>query len=316
MTAMKIGDGKFTYECDESWGSEAKERYFSGVVAGVTVDEEDNVYVLTRSDPPVIVLDKAGHVLETFGSGLFGRAHGMFRDRDGSLFGVDDGRHAVYKFNDKREVIMTLGTPDCGTDTGYTKNHKVVERAAGPFNRPTRLVTDDQGNIYVTDGYGNARVHKFDAAGKLLKSWGEPGKEPGQFNLPHGIGISLDNKTLYVADRQNFRVQLFTTEGEYITSWTDFHRPSDIWVDKDGLVYVSENRRCGLFGPVPSRVTIMSPKGQIVARLGDEQAEYSEGQPFFSAHGVAVDSEGTIYVGNVGQNWRKDVTGLFRYVRV
>ena len=313
---MRLGSGEFIYECDESWAREAKERLHIGVVAGVSVDAEDNVYVLARSNPPAIVLNRKGEVLETFGAGLFGRAHGMFRDRDGSLFGVDDARHAVFKFNAKREVVMTLGTPDRASDTGYGEDHKTVERAAGPFNRPTRLVTDDRGNIYVTDGYGNARVHKFDAQGRLLLSWGEPGAGPGQFNLPHGIGISPDNRTLYVADRQNFRVQLFTTEGEPLASWGDFHRPSDIWVDRSGLIYVSENKRCSGFGPAPSRVSIVAPGGEILARLGGGAEEYSEASGFFSAHGVAVDSEGSIYVGNVGQNWPKGASGLFRYVRV
>ena len=312
---MSYGKGKYTYECDTAWAAAVIEKYQIGVVAGVTVDEQDNVYVLTRSDPPVIILDKNGNELETFGSGLFGRAHGMFRDRDGSLFGVDDGRHAVYKFNEKREVVMTLGTPDRPTDTGYTAANKVVEHSAGPFNRPTRLVTDAQGNIYVTDGYGNARVHKFDRCGRLLKSWGEPGTEPGKFNLPHGIGISLDSTTLYVADRQNNRVQLFSTEGDFLAVWEGFKRPSDIWVDKDGVVYVSENRRSSADDCAPSRVSVMSPEGELLARLGDDDVPYDEAKAFHSAHGVAVDSEGSIYIGNVGQHWPKGYTGLYKYVR-
>jgi len=313
---MSYGKGKYTYECDVNWAKDVIEKYQVAVVAGITVDEQDNVYVLTRSDPPAIILDKNGRELETFGSGLFGRAHGMFRDRDGSLFGVDDARHVVYKFNAKREVVMTLGVADQPTDTGYTAENKVVEHAAGPFNRPTRMVTDTNGNIYVTDGYGNARVHKFDSKGNLIKSWGTPGKGPGQFNLPHGIGISLDEKTLYVADRQNNRVQLFTTDGEFVASWDDYKRPSDIWVDRDGVVYVSENRHCTKFGPEPSRISIVSPEGEILARLGAEPVEDEAGKPFFSAHGVAVDGDGSIYVGNVGKKWEKGITGLYKYVRV
>ena len=313
---MRYGKGKYTYECDPTWAKGVIEKYAVGVVAGVTVDEQDNVYVLTRSDPPVIILDKNGRELETFGSGIFGRAHGMFRDRDGSLFGVDDARHAVYKFDAQRRIVMTLGTPDQATDTGYTSESKTVVRAAGPFNRPTRLVTDAQGNIYVTDGYGNARVHKFDRDGRLLKSWGEPGNAPGQFNLPHGIGISSDGKTLYVADRQNNRVQLFTTDGEFLAVWKDFKRPSDIWVDKEGVIFVSENRRSSADDCAPSRVSVMSPKGELLARLGDDDVPYDEKSAFHSAHGVAVDSEGSVYVGNVGQHWPKGYTGLYKYVRV
>ncbi|MBQ8090472.1 MAG: hypothetical protein IJ233_07010, partial [Pyramidobacter sp.] len=98
---MSYGTGKYTYECDTAWAKGVIEKYGIAVVAGVTVDEQDNVYVLTRSDPPVIILDRQGRELETFCSGIFGRADGMFRDRDGSLFGVDDARQAVYKFNVK-----------------------------------------------------------------------------------------------------------------------------------------------------------------------------------------------------------------------
>lgn len=312
---MFLGQGKYRYEWDQGWAGEAIKQMRIGVVAGITVDSEDNVYVLVRSDPPVIVLDKSGKVTETFGTGLFGRPHGMFRDRDGSLFGVDDHDHIVMKFNGHRKVVMTLGTRGRASDTGYTPDHHTVERAAGPFNRPTRLVTDPAGNIYVTDGYGNARVHKFDASGRLIKSWGTPGSAPGQFNLPHGIGIDSRGR-LYVADRGNDRVQLFTTDGEFIEQWTDFNRPSDIWIDKDDIIYVSENRRASKFSGVPSRVTILDAEGRLLSRLGDETVSYDEDRPFFSAHGIAVDSEGSIYIGNVGQHWLTGTTGLYKYKRI
>lgn len=314
---MQFGSGEFVYEYVEGWGQEEESLAGFPVVAGVSVDSEDHVYVLTRTEDPVIVLDKKGKRLETFGQGVFARAHGLFRASDGCLFGVDDMAHAVYKFTPDKKLILTIGQRGVPSDTGYvcreTKNQ--VLRAAGPFNRPTRLVADEDGNLYVTDGYGNARVHKFDGEGNLISSWGEPGSGPGQFHLPHGIGLGK-NGILYVADRNNNRLQLFTTDGKYVAEWTGFHRPSDVWVDREGLLFVSECFRNSIFDGVPSRVSILNPEGKLLARLGGESCFYDPALGHHCAHGLAIDSEGSIYIGNVGQKFPGDYSGLAKYRRV
>lgn len=313
---MQFGSGEFVYEYVENWGLNQDQVCFKAI-AGISVDSNDHIYVLTRTETPVVVMNKEGEILETFGQGVFGRAHGLYRDSDGFLFGVDDHDHAVYKFSPDKKLIMTLGTKGEASDTGYvSKDYKnVVLRAAGPFNRPTRLTTDKAGNLYVTDGYGNARVHKFDHNGNLLLSWGEPGTEPGQFRLPHGIGID-DSGILYVADRSNNRVQLFDTNGKFLDVWTNFERPSDIWIDSNNIIYVSECLRTSNFTCSPSRISIVDKSGKLLSRLEDSNQFYDAQIGHHCAHGMAIDSEGSIYIGNVGQKFPENYSGLAKYRRV
>lgn len=313
---MQFGSGDFVYEYVENWGLNQNQVQFKEI-AGISVDSNDHIYVLTRTETPVVVMNRDGEILETFGQGIFGRAHGLYRDSDGFLFGVDDRDHAVYKFSPDKKLVMTIGTKGVPSDTGYvSKEYKnVVLRAAGPFNRPTRLTTDKEGNLYVTDGYGNARVHKFDHDGNLLFSWGEPGSAPGQFRLPHGIGIDSSG-ILYVADRSNNRVQLFSTDGKLIGVWDGFERPSDIWVDADNIIYVSECFRTSNFTCAPSRVSIMNRDGKLLSRLEDQDQFYDANIGHHCAHGMAIDSEGSIYLGNVGQKFPEHYSGLAKYRRI
>jgi len=313
---MLYGRGTFQYKCVENWGYEVKERWNVKECAGITVDEDDHIYLLTRVVPPVIILDRDGHVLDYFGEDIFVRAHGMYRDHDGTIYGVDDGGHAVYQFSPEKELIRTWGNRGVPSDTGCVgKDYKTIQHAAGPFNYPTRLVTDKDGNVYVTDGYGNARVHKFTHDGQLIKSWGAPGEGPGQFNLPHGIAIDEEG-ILYVADRQNHRVQLFTTEGEYIASWNGFHRPSDIWVDRNGILYVAECKRTSEWTNTPSRISILDRTGKLLAQLGDNDSIYDIELGSRCAHGLCVDSEGSLYVTEVGKKLNDSFFGLRKYCRV
>ncbi len=134
---------------------------------------------------------------------------------------------------------MTLGEPGKAADTGYKIGVSPVLRAAGPFHRVTNVAVLPSGDMYIADGYGNARVHKFSKEGKLLFSWGEPGRGPGQFILPHAI--ALDSAGLvYVADRENSRVQIFTPKGEYLREWTFLNRPYDIFIDDQDMLHIAE----------------------------------------------------------------------------
>jgi sugar lactone lactonase YvrE len=131
----------------------------------------------------------------------------------------------------------------------------------------------------VTDGYRNARVHRFSAEGRLISSWGEPGKkEPGEFHLPHSLWID-EQGTIYVCDRENSRIQLFTLEGKYVAQWGDLDRPADIYIDASETVYVSDLK--------PS-VVIMDKKGNKLARWDSP-----------NGHGLWVDSRGNIYLADV-----------------
>jgi DNA-binding beta-propeller fold protein YncE len=257
-------------------------------VPGVAVDAGDRVFLFARHPRPVIALDAAGGFHGFWGEGRFNRPHAATAAPDGALYLDDDAGHAVYRYNPEGRLLLTLGTPGRPSDTGAVKNdYRTVKRGAGPFNYPTDLAVAPSGDLFVSDGYGNARVHRFTADGRLLLSWGEPGTGPGQFNLPHGIAVGPDSR-VYVADRQNNRVQVFTDEGAFLGEWTGLRRPTDIYIDPQGSVFVSE---LGDGPSAPARVSIFD-------RDGIARGAFGEGV-LNAAHGIAGDSRGAIYVGEV-----------------
>ena len=151
------------------------------------------------------------------------------------------------------------------------------------------------GEMYVSDGYGNARVHKLSPDGKLLFSWGEPGYLPGQFRLPHYI--CLDNQErVWIADRENSRLQIFDANGKFLDQWEDFIRPTDVKIDKNNTVYVTE---------LCQRVSILSLDGKVLTRFGNQRGKDLNTALFLAPHTVAIDSRGDIYVGEVSWSWTK-----------
>jgi streptogramin lyase len=202
---------------------------------------------------------------------------------------------------------MMLGTPGVSSATGYdaSKGIASITRGGPPFNRPTGVAIAPNGDIYVADGYGNARVHRFASDGRLIQSWGEPGNQPGEFNLPHDIWVAPDEK-VFVADRENDRIQIFSPTGEFLDQWTDVQRPTGLCI-RDGLVYVSElwwvpGQRSFRLGQIvvdqPGRVTAKDLGGKTLARFGHEGERTAPGN-FIAPHGVCADSRGDIYVSEV-----------------
>lgn len=285
-------------------------------VAGVAVDNMDRVYLLTRMDTRVLVYAQDGTFLRAWGeTGVFtDRTHCLRFSPDGCLYTVDDGDHTVRKFDPNGRLLMTLGTPGVPSDTGYDEQFwgkdtyqgcASIRRGGPPFNKPTGVAIAPDGDLYVCDGYANARVHRFSADGQLRHSWGGPGTGPGQFNLPHGIFVAPDGRVL-VADRENERIQLFTCEGAYLTSWTDVQRPTDVVVDAAGRVYVSElgwraGDRSFTHGPrptaLPGRMSVFDLDGKLLARWGGPDV-CAPGQ-FCAPHALAIDSQGSLYVAEV-----------------
>ena len=176
-----LGKGAFRYEVQEGWAKLPDGMTFKEV-AGVGVDRADNVYCFTRGDHPVMVFDRDGRFLRTWGEGVFTRAHGVTMGPDDTIFLTDDGDHTVRKCTLDGKVLMTLGVP--GKAAAF--------QGGEPFNRCTHVAFSPQGDIYVSDGYGNSRVHKYSPDGRLLFSWGEPGTDPGQFNLVHNVCTDAD----------------------------------------------------------------------------------------------------------------------------
>ena len=291
---MPYGAGKYTYELVDGWAKLPEGESFRDV-GGIAIDDtNDRVYLLNRSDHPIMVLDRAGNLLNMWGEGFFNRAHGSCLGPDGSLYCTDDRNHIVAKFTPEGKLLMTLGTKGQASDTGYFRTFDFweslarIQRGAPPFNRPTGVALNSSGEIYIADGYGNAKIHKFTPDGKLLFSWGEPGGAPGQFRLPHNIWIDKQER-IWISDRENSRIQIFNSRGEFITEWTDVIRPTDIFIDDEETVYVSE---------LCLRVSIFTIEGKLLARWGNEGKD-KETALFHAPHAIAVDSRGDLYVGEV-----------------
>ena len=303
---MRYGNGKYTYELVDPWAKPAKGESFLDVV-GISVDADDKVYVFNRSKRPMIVFDRDGNELFHWGEGLFKRPHGSCLAPDNHIWVTDDYSHVVYKFAKDGKLVMTLGSKDQPSDTGYRVglNNEIFERiasiirAAPPFNLPTGVAVSSAGDIFVSDGYGNARVHKFSPEGKLLFSWGEPGAKPGQFRLPHNIWIDREDR-IWISDRENSRIQIFSTEGKLLDIWTDLIRPTQVCIDVDDTVYISELCR---------RVSIFTFDGKLLARL-DNESHSVQDPLFLSPHVIGVDSRADIYVGEVAMTNAKVDRGV------
>ena len=272
----------------------------------VAVDSQDRVYVFNRGEHSVIAFDREGTLLHSWGEGLFTRPHGITIAPDDTLFLTDDLGHNVRQFTPDGRLLMTLGTPGQPSNTGSTSiDYRTIRQAAGPFHYPTNVAIAPNGDLYISDGYGNARVHHFTADGKLRHSWGEPGSGPGQFHVSHGIAID-DEGTVYVADRENNRIQLFSPEGVYLREWANLARPSQLVIKGDRFSVVELGYRAGMWpGTKPptahatgGRVSILDRKGEVQARWGGGENPCAPGD-FFAPHDIAVDSHDDIYVAEV-----------------
>jgi DNA-binding beta-propeller fold protein YncE len=302
---VSVGQENYRYKALALW-ERLPEGWSFVEVAGVATDSCDRVYVFNRGVHPVMVFDRDGTFLMSWGEGLIRRAHGIHIGPDDSVYITDDLDHTVRKFTPEGKLLLTLGTSGRPSDTGIDGlDYRTIRRAGPPFHRPTNVALSASGDIYVTDGYGNARVHKFDSAGRLLLSWGEPGDQPGQFNLPHGIAVD-SNERVYVADRENSRIQIFTSRGELLAVWTDVARPMQVFIDKSDTVFVAEvGFRAGMFpwqtppaDPVGARLSIFDSNGKLLARWGGGPDPTGCGD-FFAPHDLWADSRGDLYVGEV-----------------
>ena len=290
---MLYGTGNYTYELVEGWAKYPKDWSLLDI-AGITIDSQDRVYVFNRGVHPLLVFDREGNLLTSWGEGLFKRPHGSCIGPDGSIYCTDDINHTVRKFNPEGKLLMTLGNEDKPSDTGYVRKFDfyasltTITKGGPPFNRPTGVALSPSGEIYVSDGYGNARVHQFTSNGTLLQSWGEPGAAPGQFRLPHSIWVDKQDR-VWVTDRENSRIQIFNTQGEFLTQWIDLVRPTDLIIDDKDIVYICE---------LAQRVRIYTSDGNPLAQWATEELDKDKAL-FLAPHAIAVDSRGDLYVGEV-----------------
>ena len=323
-----VGSGDLKFEPVPNWEQLPPDVPLTEAI-GVAVDSSDRVYIFNRGDPPVIVLDCDGRFLNAWGTGHFQRPHGIWISADDTLYLVDDIGHSVQVFSGTGSRLRSIGPAGTPSESGTEGfDHRHIRRGAPPYNLPTNAVTAPGGATFVADGYGNARIHHFSADGELLHSWGEPGDGPGQFRVPHGLGIDRSGQ-LYVADRENSRIQKFGPDGSLLETWTDVVRPCQVFVAADQLVYVAElGNHNGLFpwmerpaDSVAGRVSIFDLDGNLLSRWGGGY-DARRVDAFYAAHDIWVDSAGSVYVGevartaarNAGEDTR-DLPTLRKFVR-
>jgi DNA-binding beta-propeller fold protein YncE len=326
-----VGQGELTFELVPQW-EQLPRGWSHGDVAGVATDSQDRVFVFNRSEHPVIMYEADGRFLASWGEGVFTRPHGI-TIHDDTVYCADDTDHTVRAFTLSGTLLWTLGTLNVPSDTGYSPegraNLRSIQRGAGPFNRPTRLAVAPNGELYVSDGYGNARIHRFSTDRQLIQSWGEPGTAPGEFNLPHSVWVHTDGR-VFVCDRENDRVQIFSPSGELLAIWPELTRPGDLWIDSAGHVFVGEmawnTSETHLDGRPfaesrTAQLSIRDLDGRVLTRWGGDDP--CEPGSFASPHGLCVDSRGNLYVGEVthtalsrGGRWHPGCHSLQKFARL
>jgi hypothetical protein len=285
-------------------------------VADVAVDSRDRVYLLTRRDHRVVIYDRDGSFIKSWGDGFIGRGcHGIAVDAEFNVYVVDWLDHYVTKFSNDGERLFMLGTKGVWSDTGvgpgppiasnYTERLRTLH-SAGPFNGCTSLAIGPNGDLFVSDGYGNARIHHFAPDGALIESWGSPGSGPGQFHNPHGLRIGPDN-LMYVSDRENERIQVFTLKFEFVRE-ISVQRPGNAMLGRNGRIAACsldfqrghESFTRGVIQEVvPPRVTVMDRDGVELFRFGGEGGHPLPDGTLNKPNGIAIDSHGDIYVSQV-----------------
>lgn len=282
-----VGDGKFKYEVDRDWLLRNVPKWWDlGQCADVATDSQDRVWVFSRSKHPVTCWSPEGEFIGSWGDGgdqpgEFRVAHGIFIDGEDNIWLADHQTHVVTKHREDGEVLMQLGTFGYANITVTT-----VGGQGAPFNMPTGIGIAGDGKIFVSDGYGNRRVHRFSASGELEHSWGEAGRGPGQFSILHKVAVD-ERGRVFICDRENNRIQIFDTDGNFQEQWHDVVGPGDVFFGKDGAVYVVEQGG-------GNGVSIWTLDGQLITRWrGNADA-------CRAAHGCWVDSKGDLYVAEIG----------------
>lgn len=301
-----VGQGSLQYYANAHWAQRPEGTNWVEVT-GVACDSSDRVYVFNRGPRPVMIFDREGAFLGAWGEGVFARPHGITLGSDDSVFCTDDLGHTVRKFTPDGKLLLTLGVPGQPSDTGATSiDYRTIRHAGPPFHFPTNVALGLAGQIYVADGYGNARVHEFSPEGELIRSWGAPGSAPGQFHVPHGIAVDAQGR-VYLADRENSRIQIFSPTGECQGELTDVIRPCQVAFDSEGRLFVAElGYRSGMWpGTQPptanapgGRVSIFRPDGQLLSRWGGGENPTAPGD-FYAPHDICLDSRGDIYLAEV-----------------
>jgi DNA-binding beta-propeller fold protein YncE len=244
-----------------------------GACSAVSVNSQGEIFLFHRGEQPVLVFDKRGKFLRSWGDGLIETAHGLRIDKHDHVWITDIGAHRVLKFDGQGKQLLALGTgkPGAGLDE---------------FNKPTDVAFAAADAFYVADGYGNSRVLKFSPSGRLIGSWGTPGKGKGEFDLPHSIVVDDQGRVL-VGDRENNRIQVFDGDGRLLDIWSGF-APYGLALDTAGTLFVADGRA--------NQILRLSETGEVVKSWGGKGS--APGQ-FQMPHMLAFDQSGNLLVAEV-----------------
>ncbi len=287
------------YTVDPAW-PQKPQGFIWEAMPGIAVDSKDQIWTFTRSTPPIQVYSTTGKLVRAWGSDTIRTAHHLKIDQEGNIWVADIGLHIVRKFNPYGEVLLTIGTPG---EPGNDETH---------LDKPTDMAISPSGDVFVSDGYGNNRVVHFDGGGRFVRAWGSLGSGPDQFSLPHAIAMDSTGR-LYVADRNNTRIQVYSQNGTLLDSWGDVIIPWGFWMTSDDQLWV-----CGC-SPMPwlehpdypGAPLSCPPRDQILARFDTNgrirqiwtlpKGIDGKEQPgdVNWLHALALDSSGNIYVGDI-----------------
>jgi hypothetical protein len=285
-----VGSGNYKYERVPLWPNMPKYWAF-GAASDGAVNSRDEVYIFSRGKHPVTIWDTEGNFISSWGEGTFSaNPHGIYIAPNDNVWLVDRDYHIASEYTPGGELLRTLGE----------KLAPAPSFSGLPFNMPSGLAVAPNGELFVSDGYGGHRVHKFSSDGRLLLSWGKQGTGPGEFALLHNIWVDKDSRVI-ICDRENDRIQIFDDSGHFLEEWTDLSKPGDVWINND-LVYCVEQGGHG-------GVSIWTLGGDLVSRW---KIDESPGKgTILGGHGIAVDSTGSIYVTEIGDGER-----VSKFVRV
>jgi len=280
------------YKVDPAWPKRPAGAKW-GDMPGVTVDAKDQIWLYTRANPPVQVYGADGKFVRSWGQDVMKTAHYIRVGPKGNVWVADNGKHVVMQFTPEGKLLKTLGTP--GKPGGDAQH----------LNQPTDMAVTPAGDVFISDGYGNKRVVHFDADGKFVKAWGKMGEAPGQFNLPHNIVVDSKGK-LYVADRNNGRVQIFDQAGKFLGQWKDMV-PWGFWITKKDEIWTcgsSQMPKKGDWRGLPPKDQVLikyDTSGKVLESWSVPMAgegKWQAGQVNW-LHAVALDSKGNIYLGDI-----------------
>jgi len=254
-----------------------------GECSGVAADKSDNVWIFNRGPHPVVEFDKTGKFVKAFSEVPVVSSHGIRVDAQGNVWLIDVAGHKVLKMSPEGRVMLFIG--GVGNAPGDNQSTEV-------FNRPTNVAFGPNGTFFISDGYVNSRVIKFDHNGDFLTKWGSKGKGDGQFDLVHDVVLDKRGRVI-VADRNNDRIQVFDQEGKFLAKWDHVGTPWGLdYVQREDALYVADGKN--------DRVVRVNMEGQVTGTLGGHGKAPGK---FDFPHSIAVDSGGAIYVAEI-KNWR------------